>query len=324
MRVDESVCRHGWRRARGDVRPRITGESRPQHRRSRRLSPRGGLPAASQCTGVDGSGREVTFDPGSRATPKAVAIDPGAYLFGVACPSTHQCTAVDFSSGQELTFNPTAPGSPTAVTIDGGHFLTKVACPSVHQCTAVDGDAREVTFDPTSPGSPMPHAIDTDGQFMGIACPSTINALRSTRTPSARSRSTQRRPEADSTRGMDGFADYPDAVACPSLSQCTAVTQSGTEVTLDPVSPGNLSAVTVVTAAISEPWPMADQCTAVDGLAPREVTFNPVSAGRRHPADDFRWLLLSGIACSDAPVRRRRGDGRRIPSGMCSPVSSRS
>jgi hypothetical protein len=51
--------------------------------------------ALTQCTGVDGSGREVTFNPASPAGPKAVTIDPGFGLSDVVCPLATQCTAVD-------------------------------------------------------------------------------------------------------------------------------------------------------------------------------------------------------------------------------------
>jgi hypothetical protein len=55
-------------------------------------------PAANQCTGVDNSGQEVTFNPHSPGTPKPVTVylDPvhGRTLYAVSCPSVTQCTAV--------------------------------------------------------------------------------------------------------------------------------------------------------------------------------------------------------------------------------------
>ena len=95
----------------------------------------------------------------------------GQRLYGVACPSTTQCTAVG-DSGQEVTFNPNSPGSPSSATISPSASEDQpVACPSTTQCTVVSleplpgifaGDlgVDEVTFNPTSPGSPTPTRID--------------------------------------------------------------------------------------------------------------------------------------------------------------------
>src|SRR5207237_836739 len=71
-------------------------------------------PSTSQCTAVDGYGREVTFDPNNpgRATP--TTIDGPYALYAVACPSTSQCTAVD-AQGGAVTFDPKKPGSPTRI-----------------------------------------------------------------------------------------------------------------------------------------------------------------------------------------------------------------
>src|SRR5437588_8146073 len=85
-----------------------------------------------------------------------VALDatggPGHLMYGVACPSTSQCTAVDFGVGQQVTFDPGGPVSPAPTTIDSGNTLSSVACPAANQCTAVDYVGQEVTFDPAAPG----------------------------------------------------------------------------------------------------------------------------------------------------------------------------
>src|ERR1700735_4496024 len=52
-------------------------------------------PSAAQCTALDFSGQQVTFDPASPGTPTPTAIDSDG-LSGVACPSATQCTAIDF------------------------------------------------------------------------------------------------------------------------------------------------------------------------------------------------------------------------------------
>src|SRR5438067_681499 len=109
-------------------------------------------PSASQCTGVDAAGREVTFNPTAPGTPTPALIDVGGDLRGVACPSASQCTAVD-QKGREVTFNPTAPGTPTPVTIDSGANLVPNAgaSPSASPSTAGGGEGREADLDATAP-----------------------------------------------------------------------------------------------------------------------------------------------------------------------------
>ena len=54
-------------------------------------------PSATQCTAIDNTGHQVTFDPASPGTPTPTTIDGGNLLIGVACPSATQCTAVDYT-----------------------------------------------------------------------------------------------------------------------------------------------------------------------------------------------------------------------------------
>ncbi len=158
-------------------------------------------PSASQCTAVDFSGNEVTFNPTSPGTPAPATIDNSKNneLNAVACPSVKQCTAVD-SFGDEVTFNPTSPGALISATAVDSRPLEGVGCPSLRQCTAVDTGGRELTFDPALAGAPTLALIDTNGLHGA---------------------------------GLD-------AVACPSANQCTAVDDYGGEVTFNPISPGRL------------------------------------------------------------------------------------
>ena len=87
----------------------------------------------------------------------------------MACPSTTQCTAVDYE-GRQVTFDPTSPYNATPIAIDTAH-LEGVACPSMTQCTTVDQSGQQVTFNPTSPITPAPTAVDGGGNG-GVACPS--------------------------------------------------------------------------------------------------------------------------------------------------------
>jgi hypothetical protein len=158
-------------------------------------------PSARQCTIVDSTGGQRTFDPGRPPWYKLglPRID-AAGLTSIACPSRRQCTAVD-DRGREVTFDPTSralnvtydgPYRPAVRRIDTAG-LTSVACPSLVQCTAVDDKGREVTFDPTSPRRTAARRIDTTGLT---------------------------------------------SIACPTLPQCTAVDGAGREITLDPTRPG--------------------------------------------------------------------------------------
>ncbi|MGO9789055.1 MAG: hypothetical protein ACLP8S_05850 [Solirubrobacteraceae bacterium] len=96
----------------------------------------------------------MTFNPDApgTSTPTPIKIDNNNPLNGVACPSTSQCTAVDYA-GRQVTFDPTAPRTPTLAMIDTGRHLTGVACPSASQCVAVDDSSRAVEGDPGNPGS---------------------------------------------------------------------------------------------------------------------------------------------------------------------------
>jgi hypothetical protein len=168
----------------------------------------------------------------------------------MACPSVSQCTAV-VAGNAEITFDPTAPGSPTPVTIDTSGQLDGVVCPSVSQCTAFDGQHREVTFDPTEPAATTPI------------------------------------PVVQATQPCTGLTGcYAQGVstgsACPSVSQCTIVTDRDLEVTFAPVtgtiiSSGTLTAANAVFGGPVEGLvcPSVSQCTTF-GPDNNEVTFNPL------------------------------------------------
>jgi hypothetical protein len=167
----------------------------------------------------------VTFNPTSLGTPTTIDGDAPGVLYGVACPSVSQCSAVGF--GQQVTFNPTSPGTPTLTTIDGANALAGVACPSTSQCTAVDDSGQQVTFNPTSPGTPIPTQLSPGAT--GVACPSTSQCTavddggqQVTFNPTS--------PGTPNTVQLDGPTNSLAGVACPSTSQCTAVDGNGQEV----------------------------------------------------------------------------------------------
>jgi hypothetical protein len=242
-------------------------------------------PSLGQCTAVDIYGDEITFDPGSPGAPTSAMVDD-SYPDSVACPSATQCTAVD-ELGGEVTFDPASPGAPTPVTVDsidsGGpsatNGLVDVACPSVNQCTAVDSGGYEVTFDPQLPATPTLAMVN-----------------------------------ANPAQG--GVGQYPgsnrQAVACPSIRQCTVVDSYGHEVTFNPLSPGTSIAVTIDSTSPNGDLeyvacPSAKQCTEIQGFGPQgrthgaEVTFNPrsprVRARVRIDKTDGDNNAVASLAC---------------------------
>ncbi|MGA2012338.1 MAG: hypothetical protein ABSH51_17690, partial [Solirubrobacteraceae bacterium] len=88
-----------------------------------------------------------------------------------------------------------------------------------------------------------------------------------------------------------------DAVACPSLSQCTAVDADGQAVTFDPGSPGGAvpASVDAGYGLASVACPSSAQCTAIAGA--REVTFDPTSPGAPTPVAIDAGNDVRAVAC---------------------------
>ena len=288
-------------------------------------------PSTSQCTAVDARGQELTFDPASPGTPTPTTISngyPAGYnmvggnyypagnygLEAVACPSTSQCTAVEWDYleppyvGRQVTFDPETGLVITAPTTidDNGGTMKAVACPSTSQCTAVDYVGNEVTFDPNSPGTPTTTTIGT-AILQGVACPSTsqCTAVYATRNGGGNEVTFDPNSPGTPTPTTIDAVTFLDAVACPSTSQCTAVDEDGNQVTFDPTSPGTVTPTTIdaVTGLDAVACPSTSQCTAVDH-AGYQVTFDPTSPGTptRTVLDDDGFFeggtnYLSGVAC---------------------------
>ncbi len=102
---------------------------------------------------------------------------------------------------------------------------------------------------------------------------------------------------------QQAYARVLSRVACPSVSQCTAVDGSGLALTFDPSSPGGGTRRAIEIAGDHAlkgiACPSATQCTAVDG-AGGEITFDP--AGRLPGARIVieRGNHLTGVACPTA------------------------
>jgi hypothetical protein len=194
-------------------------------------------PSTSQCTVVDGKGREVTFNPTAPGRP--VPIKLGIYsLHGVACASVSQCTAVD-TDGREVTFNPAAPGDPVAIGLLAG-VPGAVACPAASQCTAVDYGGREVTFNPVAPGASTAVTINGGGDLQEVACPSVLQCAVIDRN----GRVVTFDPTAHTDSGATAIAGAGllESIACASVAECVVVDSAG-EAFVGVMRPPSITAV---------------------------------------------------------------------------------
>ncbi len=221
-------------------------------------------PSTSQCTAVDGKGREVTFDPTAPSNP--VPIRLGIYsLLGVACASASQCTAVD-DGGREVTFNPAAPGNPVAIGVLAG-VLGAVACPTTSQCTAVDTGDREVTFCGSHrAGCRDVISIRCAQGLTSVACPSVSQCTAVDSSHEVTFNPTA--PGTPTAVTIDGSGDL-QGVACPSVLRCTAIDRDGREVTFDPTAPTDSVATAIAGAGSLESIACASvaECVVVDSAS---------------------------------------------------------
>ena len=192
-----------------------------------------------QCTAADGSGQEVTFNPQFPVPVITTSpIDPsGGGLNAVACPSASQCTAVDHN-GAEVTFDPKSPATSSLSLVDSAvGNLGAVACVSATQCTAIEHEEQEVTFNPQSPAAVTPTPINYYyGGLHAVACPSSTQCTANGKIGSNSSAAAVLTfdPQAPGTvrvvvlpLGGGPGAVSAMGVACPSTTQCTAVTNGG-------------------------------------------------------------------------------------------------
>lgn len=265
-----------------------------------------------QCTAVSDS-EQITLDPaapGSRTTSSLgaaiAAEDSGAIteLAAVACPAATQCTAV---GAQPVTFNPTIDAghaAPTGAIVDEVHANgdpTAVACPSETQCTAIEQLGGEVTFDPVDPASRTTAVIDPvlesgHGWMSDIACPTgdqctAVGFLYEQATSTWHGQEVTFDPSHPQSSAVFTMPLPLQAVSCPAVTQCTALTgnlgpggslgsATGEPLTFDPLAPagGDLTSIGAESAeGIS--CPSVAQCTAV-GLVKQGVGASTCCGGR--------------------------------------------
>jgi hypothetical protein len=99
------------------------------------------------------------------------------------------------------------------------------------------------------------------------------------------------------------------AVACPAVTQCTAVDDQGNAVTFDPGSPDGARTTTIDSGGYlsSIACPSISQCTTVDGGG-QEVTFNPASPGAPAIHMIFAGGFIAGVACPTTSQCTAAGD----------------
>jgi hypothetical protein len=282
-------------------------------------------PSTHLCQAFDGLGRELAFDPTTGVADSAVTIGAPAYSSAVACPSTDQCTAVGWQ-GQEMTFDPTAPGIPTLYSIDKAaltptalYAYMALACPSASRCVAVDRWGDEVTFDPVSPGTPTRVLIDDTAPQNAVACPTRSRCIVALQAvghyvPPGINEMVELGPASPAIplRSSSGIGPgVLDAIACPSQSQCTAVSravncpaclvgQGGRVFTFNPgrLPTGSaVAALRIDSASLTGvACPSTSQCTAVD-IRGRELTFNPRRPAKPHGRKIDGSSGLPALAC---------------------------
>jgi hypothetical protein len=212
----------------------------------------------------------LVFSQPARASEAPVGYVGSGLLTGVACPSASQCTALDSptqpgGATREVTFNPRSPYVQAPVRIDDSAspgVANPLSCPAVTQCTAVDQAGSETTFNPESPATPAQVPIS----------------------------------------GASGTNLYFVAVSCPSTSQCTAVGNVGgffaREVTFNPSSPGNATAVGLTGPPVSSvSCPSISQCTATTIVGGLELTFDPTSPGTPSSNGIDQGYSIADLVC---------------------------
>lgn len=286
-------------------------------------------PSTRQCTAMDASGYETTFDPNATSAGSHVFVDPfgdwpkGVNRGEIACPSVSTCTVVSgsYPGSHEMTFDPAAARTPPAFLIDDGAPAVGVSCPSSRECVTL-----AQVLDPYLPW------------------PVGVTVIVNPRSGTQRT-------------GPSTLAGLPAAVSCPTSNQCTVVTGGGPrcrscrseavglEMTFNPAQRTGASfrhgrrldraSLTAVAC------PKATECVATD-IRGLEITFNP-----RHPLHTFKHKLargeLTAVACTSvgrciaagvagqaisfAPWNRRgtrtmRVDGLSLLTGLSCPAAS--
>lgn len=241
---------------------------------------------------------------GRAGRPREIATDFG--LQTVSCPSSTQCTAVDFKDHDELTFNPAtgAVNRAGARQIDPTGNLTGVACPTTTKCVAVDGPGYEVTFDPrTGKVLAGPRKLRRMFNVFRVSCPATDQC---TAVDSQEEVTFDPRPSGLEFLGRASFFDRygisgMNGLSCPSRSECVVIAELY-ELAFHPttgrVIAGGRTRIDAPHDVLSDvSCSSAHQCIAVE-LGGGAVTFNPVSPVHRSRTTIPQAASLTAVSCA--------------------------
>jgi hypothetical protein len=215
-------------------------------------------PAQTQCTAVDTSGTEVTYNP---VTGQKVSSDQISYPVGsesVSCPSATECVSAGIT-GTETVFNPEDPSDQYPVNftrefvsdgLSSQDGFEAVSCPTSTQCSLLispnyaqdPGSDQYMLTVPVSPPADPPATVPQGSLFvvngtptasLGLSCPSTGSCTLIGNGGSERT--------VDLTNGsftttypLQSSGQFPDSVTCTSTTSCVAVDTNGLAASFDP------------------------------------------------------------------------------------------
>ncbi len=219
--------------------------------------------SVSRCVAVSLRGYEISFDPlRAGVTSRPHALDPHHELEALACPENSLCVAVD-GGGRVVSFDPLT-GASLRHARYGDTSLTPVACPTQTQCTVLDSGRlravqqvapeRIITFDPQTLAVLATSQVPANLDLSALACPTgeecvgAGSALCPTvpagQTPACSNSGASLTfdPQTAATMAVSARSQLGYlALACVSVSLCTAMDRSGTEVSFDPAASGTLA-----------------------------------------------------------------------------------
>ncbi len=269
-------------------------------------------PRAFQCTAIDETGSEVTFNPRRGKVVSGATMQPrrrgGVRWRWRAQETTSQCTTVDLA-GRAVTFDPHSPKKVVSRPLVPGHALLGISCPAVGQCTAVSQNRREITFDPRSQRKASFRRLGTKPGtgVTVVSCPSVTSCIAGDGAGNMIGFNPRKPGRLKPRKALhDSFL----ALACPSTELCVGVVSAGTRVTFLTNPKGGtptLKRGTVSVSRVDRIQPNALSCPSttycvLGDAAGRIVEFDPGASGATSVKVIAPNQSLSSISC---PTRTR-------------------
>jgi hypothetical protein len=277
--------------------PASTLPARPSPlRRERRLAYRAAISLLCACGVLAIAAPTAAAAPISWASPLEIGANA---LWGVSCPSTGLCVAVD-SIGDVVTSTAPAAGAGAWHKAHAdNNWLNAVSCVSTALCVAVDAGGNVVTStDPTGGVGAWTVTHIAEGALEGISCPSrslcvaiggTGNIFTST----------------DPTGGAEAWTvahvgdSYLSGVSCPSETLCVLVDGGDVVTSNDPTGGAAAWTATYVGAGGSISCPSAELCVMVGGLGSIVTSINPTGGSSAWTEAYVEGLNhLDGVSCA--------------------------